>query len=147
MCAVTAVYLTITFSVAAFTDDCTDIPDYLGCAEPAEASEIGFGLQTEVIEQPACEWIVHHVCKQHKDKPVPNRFSPAATLFLSSGEEVVKLLFTSPKLGFDIGALHLAGFLCVYFTFACWSAGMIFIYVRVSSVLTVINIIQYYNQE
>eukprot|EP01060_Flectonema_neradi_P013416 TRINITY_DN2017_c0_g1_i1.p1 TRINITY_DN2017_c0_g1~~TRINITY_DN2017_c0_g1_i1.p1 ORF type:complete len:551 (+),score=45.31 TRINITY_DN2017_c0_g1_i1:245-1897(+) len=123
VCIVTAVYLTITYGIAVLTGDCTDVPEHMGCAEGGHESDI---VRGELIpEQPACEWIVHQVCKQVEHMPVPNRFSPAATLALSSGEEVVKILFTSPKLAFDIGAAHLGGFLLLYFTLSCWSAGML----------------------
>ena len=144
-----AIYSSILF-VMAVSSTCKDIPANMHCDKAAAEDKVveqhflgrtyagsavtavlygagqPGGLTSNATEtaMPSCKWLVHHVCDQMPDVPEPNRYSPLATLCFTSGEKVIKHLFTTAKIGVETEALDLFIFLLVYFTFSCWCAGM-----------------------
>eukprot|EP01064_Diplonema_japonicum_P021016 TRINITY_DN30564_c0_g1_i1.p1 TRINITY_DN30564_c0_g1~~TRINITY_DN30564_c0_g1_i1.p1 ORF type:complete len:861 (+),score=151.46 TRINITY_DN30564_c0_g1_i1:281-2584(+) len=108
------VFLSIMFALGV-SGDCKEIPSSLHCEDESSP------------EEAACEWLVTEVCKQREgggEGEKVTMYSPMATLVFSSGDELVKHMFTTPSLGVETGREELLAYLLVYFVFACWSAGM-----------------------
>eukprot|EP01063_Lacrimia_lanifica_P018068 TRINITY_DN25024_c0_g1_i1.p1 TRINITY_DN25024_c0_g1~~TRINITY_DN25024_c0_g1_i1.p1 ORF type:complete len:904 (+),score=328.67 TRINITY_DN25024_c0_g1_i1:42-2753(+) len=118
------VFATLMYCMGTQFNDCVAIPPQLGC-------EFGGGEENKTepalvgdadVRDGLCEMLKHQVCEQ-EDRHAPKVYSPMATLAFSSGDEFIKLMFSSTAYGVEPPAGTLLCFFLVYFVFACLSAG------------------------